>query len=138
MLKIKSSQKFMLALLAFSSITVSTVSAATANISGSQSGFSSQHQSTTLKISQNDISVSNGYFTPEQEAKIAVISREFNEKISNFQQQHSSDTPAARQQIRSMTREYFLGMLSVMTPAQREQFKKEAIGSKALRELGLN
>jgi hypothetical protein len=138
MLKIQSSQKFMLALLVFSGITASTISAATANISGSQSSFSSQHQFTKFNISQNDISVSNGYFTPEQEAKIAVISREFNEKISDFQQQHSSDTPAARQQIRNMTREYFLGMMSVMTPAQREQFKKDAIGSKTMRELGLN
>jgi hypothetical protein len=138
MLKIQSSQKIMLALLAFSSIMASTTSPATANISGRQSGTYTQHQSAKFKISQNDISVSNGYFTPEQEAKMLVIAKEFNEKISNFQQQYSSDTPAARQQIRNMTREYFLGMMSVMTPAQREQFKKEAIGSKTLRELGLN
>jgi hypothetical protein len=137
MLKIPSSQKFMLALLVFSSITVSTVSAATANISSSQSGFDTQRQSAKFKISQSDIGVSNGYFTPEQEAKMLVIAKEFNEKISNLQQQYSSDTPAARQQIRNITREYFLGMMSIMTPAQREQFKK-GIDSKTRREIGLN
>jgi hypothetical protein len=48
MLKIQSSQKFMLALLAFSSITASTIFPATASISGGQSGFYTQHQSAKL------------------------------------------------------------------------------------------
>jgi hypothetical protein len=138
MLEIQSSQKLMLAMLVFSSITASAISPATANISGSQSGFDTQSQSAKFKISQSDIGVSNGYFTPEQEAKMLVIAKEFNEKISNLQQQHSSDTPAARQQIRNITREYFLGMMSIMTPAQREQFKKGITDSKTRRELGLD
>jgi hypothetical protein len=137
MFKIQSSQKLMLAMLAFSSITASTIFPATANIFGSQPGFDTQHQSAKFKISQSGIGVPNGYFTPEQEAKMLVIAKEFNEKISNFQQQHSSDTPAARQQILNISREYFLGMMSIMTPAQREQFKK-GIDSKTRRALGLN
>jgi hypothetical protein len=139
MLKIQSSQKFMLALLAFSIIAASTISPATASSSGSQSGFDIQHQSAKSRISQRDIlSDSNGYFTPEQEAKMSVIFREFSEKIGNFQQQHSSPTPAAKKQLRNMYREHFLSLLSIMTPAQRERFKKEAIGSKTMRELNLN
>jgi flagellar motor protein MotB len=137
MFKIQSSQKFILAMLAFSSITASTIFPATANIFGSQFGFDTQHQSAKFKISQSDIGVSNGYFTPEQEAKMLAIAKEFNEKITNLQQQHSSDNPAARQQMRNITREYFLGMMSILTPAQREQFKR-GIDSETRRELGLN
>jgi Spy/CpxP family protein refolding chaperone len=137
MLKIQSSQKFMLAVLAFSSITVGTAFAATANILGSQPGFYTQHQSAKFKISQNDISLPSGPLTPEQEAKLDVFTRAFSEKITAFQQQHNKSTPEAERQIRNITREYMIGFMSVLTPSQREQFRKE-LGSKRLRELGLN
>jgi hypothetical protein len=138
MLKIQSSKKFILALLTFSSITASTIFSANANISGSHSGLYSQNQFATVKISQNDtIDLSNGYFTPDQEVKMAVFAREFNEKLNALQQQHSGN-PASKQQVLTITKEYFLSIMSVMTPTQREKFKKAVIGDKTMRELGLN
>ncbi len=133
MLKIQNSKQLMLALLTFSSTTAITISPAAANISGRQASFDTDHQSTQLKISQGNIK------DPDLELaeKMQAFGREFDAKMSNLQRQNTGDTPAARQQARNITREYFLKVMSVMTPAQRAQFKKNPNIARKMKEVGL-